>query len=98
MFLSKPSVIAVLSGLIWGTVAYGLLSNESLGDEFLTSVGCLYPQPSGWCVSLLLFLLDILPKALVTNFLVYPYALFFFWVTCIIFRDSRFLSPASFRE
>ena len=29
MFLAKPLVIAVLSGLIWGTVAYGLLYNES---------------------------------------------------------------------
>jgi len=29
MFLAKPLVIAVLSGLIWGTVAYGLLCNES---------------------------------------------------------------------
>jgi len=29
MFLAKPLVIAVLSGLIWGTVAYCLLSNES---------------------------------------------------------------------
>ena len=29
MYLAKPLVIAVLSGLIWGTVAYCLLSNES---------------------------------------------------------------------
>ena len=29
MFLAKPLVVAVLSGLIWGAVAYGLLSNES---------------------------------------------------------------------
>ena len=29
MFLAKPLVIAVLSGLIWGTIAYGLLCNES---------------------------------------------------------------------
>ena len=29
MFLAKPLVVAVLSGLIWGAVAYGLLCNES---------------------------------------------------------------------
>ena len=29
MFLAKPLFIAVLSGLGWGTVAYGLLWNES---------------------------------------------------------------------
>ena len=29
MFLAKPLFIAVLSGLTWGTVAYGLLYNES---------------------------------------------------------------------
>jgi hypothetical protein len=29
MFLAKPLVIAVVSGLVWGTVAYGLLCNES---------------------------------------------------------------------
>ena len=29
MFLAKPLFIAVLSGLIWGAVAYGLLCNES---------------------------------------------------------------------
>ena len=29
MFFAKPLVIAVLSGFIWGTVAYGLVCNES---------------------------------------------------------------------
>ena len=29
MFLAKPLVVAVLSGLVWGTVAYILLCNQS---------------------------------------------------------------------
>jgi hypothetical protein len=29
MFLSKPVVISAFCGLIWGTLAYGLLSHES---------------------------------------------------------------------
>ena len=29
MFFAKPLVVAVLSGFIWGTVAYGLVCNES---------------------------------------------------------------------
>jgi hypothetical protein len=29
MFFAKPLAIAVLSGFIWGTVAYGVLCNES---------------------------------------------------------------------